>query len=301
MDNTDIEIEVLDRPGLSLGQDERAELQSELRRFGSLCFDPLPDYQVFETSGTALNDKIIVLARKGGEIVGFVSAVVLPIAGMKDPVIHTGLTVIHPTHRKTTLKINLFRALCFQLVSLFPEGVWLSTASRTLTSLGQIATYTIDVFPSPAWDRKHQPSGRPSETHLHIAREISARHRGAMLFPPEAQFDDRGFVFRVPVYRFSGPGTVDGVSDPNYQHRDAALTDFYTALLQGPGDEVLQISYLDPVYLAHFQRERDRLAKQVRSGHYPFFADEANSTYLLEACPSESFVKPIRQRLLALE
>lgn len=267
MDSPDIKLEVLDRPGLSLAPGERAELQSELRRLGSLSFDPLPDYQVFETSsGTALNDKIIALARQGGEIVGFVSAVVLPIAGMRDPVIHTGLTVIDRAHRKTTLKVDLFRALFVHLFGLFPEGVWLSTASRTLTNLGQMAICTADVFPSPAWERKYQPSGRPSETHLHIAREISAKHRGAMLFPPEAKFDeDRGFVFRVPSYRFSGPGTVDGVHDPNYQHRDAALTDFYTALLQGPGDEILQISYLDPVHVTHFMRERDRRVKQVRS------------------------------------
>lgn len=266
MDTSDYEIEVLDRPGLNVGPEETARLQSRLRQFGSLSFDPLPDYQVFETfTKAALNDKIIALATKGCELVGFLSAVVLPISGTKDPVIHTGLTVIHPDHRQTALKINLFGAVFFHLLGLYPKGVWLTSMSRILTSLGQIATYTVDVFPSPEWNRKH-PSGKPTETHLHIAREISARHRDKMLVPPEAQFDEATFVFRSPAYRFSGPGTVDGVNDPRYRHRDAELADFYARLLRGPGDEVLQISYLDPVYTAHLKSERDRLTK-ARTGY----------------------------------
>lgn len=265
MDASEYEIEILDRPGLTLSPEESAALQARLRRFGSLTFDPLPEYQLFETStNAALDDKIIALARKGGDLVGFLSAVVLPISGIEAPVVHTGLTVIHPDHRKTELKINLFGAVFFHLLALYPGGVWLSTLSRILTSLGQVATYTIDVFPSPAWNRKH-PSGRPTETHLHVAREISARHRDKMLVPHGAHFDEAAFVFRAPAYRFSGPGTVDGVNDPSYRHRDAELADFYAGLLQGPGDEVLQISYLDPVYTAHLKRERDRLTK-ARTG-----------------------------------
>lgn len=261
MDKMDYHLKVMDRPGLTLSPEEVAQLQSKLCKFGSLTFSPLPNYQVFETSSkTALNDKIIAIATKGDDIVGFLSVVVLPIPGMKDPVFHTGLTVVHPDHRQSGMKINLFGAVFAHVLTLHPKGVWLSSLSRILTSLGQIATYTNDVFPSPEWDRKH-PSGKPTDTHLRIAREIAEKHRDEMLVPPGAHFDEQGFVFRTPDYRFSGPGTIDGVNDPKYRHRNAELADFYTNLLQESGDEILQISYLDPVYTMHFQRERNKMAQ----------------------------------------
>lgn len=255
----DYELEVLDRPGMTQSMEQIFSLRTQLCQLGHLCFDPLPNYQVFELpSSTSFHDKIIVLAKQNGELIAFLSAVVLPISGSKDPVVHTGLTVIHPRNRKSGVIHSLFAAFFLHLFSVYPEGVWLSTLSGIVTSLGHIATYTSDVFPSPRWNEEH-PSAQPSDTHLHIAREINAKHRRKMLIPPETYFDESAFVFRAPKPTLSGSSSVDAENVLKHDHRDLTLTRFYRGLLRGPGDEVLQVSYFNPGFT--FGRGEEVLAK----------------------------------------
>lgn len=242
----DYDLEVLDRPGMAHSAEETSLLRSQLCQLGHLCFNPLPNYQVFEhPSSTSFHDKIMVLAKQDGELIAFLSAVVLPISGLKDPVVHTGLTVIHPSYRKSGVIHSLFAGLFLHLFSVYPKGLWLSTLSGIITSLGHIATYTSDVFPSPQWNEEH-PTARPSDIHLHIAREINAKYRQKMLIAPEAHFDESAFVFRAHEPTSPGSSSVDASSVLKQDHRDLILTRFYRDLLRDPGDEVLQVSYLDP-------------------------------------------------------
>lgn len=270
-------IEVLDRPGLTLQPAEIVTIQSELCRLGALCFDPLPIYQVFDTSSkTIFNDKILVLARQGTNLIAFVSAVILPIRGHADPTIHTGLTTIHPEHRKSGVIHTLFGNLFLHLFSVYPNGVWLSTLARVITSLAHIAKYTINVYPSPQW-AKETPSRGPSETHLQIAREISTRHRVQIGIPPAAELDEQTFVFKGTIedgYSSDSSDWRKDADDPRYWHREESLTKFYRLLLSDQSNEVLQISYLDPAHalkLASTPRFRgqfyDRLVKVNKLSH----------------------------------
>lgn len=253
------EFEVLDRPGMTQSKEDISMLKSRLCQLGHLCFNPLPNYQVFENpSRTSFQDKILVLAKQNGETVAFLSAVILPISGMEDPVVHTGLTVIHPSYRKSGIIHRLFAALVLYIFSKYPNGLWLSTLSGIVTSLGHIATYTSDVFPSPQWNDEY-PSGQPSDTHLHIAREINAKHRQKMLIAPEAQFDESAFVFRTLKPTLVASSPVDAASVLRQNHRNPTLTRFYRGLLRDPGDEVLQISYFRPEFT--FSTGVDVLAK----------------------------------------
>lgn len=259
MRKVDYDLEVLDRPGMTHSVEDISLLQSQLCRLGHLCFNPLPNYQVFEhPSDTSFNDKIIVLAKQDDRIMAFLSAVVLPISGLKDPVVHTGLTVIHPSHRKSGVIHSLFAAFFLHIFSTYPHGLWLSTLSGIVTSLGHIATYTSNVFPSPQWNEEH-PAARPSDTHLHIAREINNQHRRKMLISPEAHFDETSFVFRAPAPTFAGTSSIDATSVLRQDHRNMIMTRFYRDLLRDPGDEVLQVSYFDPEFT--FRRGASVLAK----------------------------------------
>lgn len=260
----DYELEVLDRPGMTQSVEQISSLRTQLCQLGHLCFDPLPNYQVFESpSSTSFHDKLIVLAKKDTEIIAFLSAVALPVSGLKDPVMHTGLTVIHPRYRKSGVIHSLFAAFFIHLFSIYPKGLWLTTLSGIVTSLGHIATYTSDVFPSPQWNEEH-PSAQPSGTHLLIAREINAKHRGKMLIALETNFDESAFVFRAPKSRFSRSSSVDAEKVLKQDHRDLALTKFYRDLLRGPGDEVLQVSYFNPDFT--FGRGEEVLAKVSMMG-----------------------------------
>lgn len=255
----DYELEVLDHPGMTQSVERISSLRSQLCQLGNLCFDLLPNYQVFESpSDTSFHDKLIVLAKKDSEIIAFLSAVVLPVSRLKDPVVHTGLTVIHPRYRKSGVIHSLFAAFFLHLFSVYPQGLWLSTLSRIVTSLGHIATYTSDVFPSPQWNEEHL-SAQPSDTHLHIAREINAKHRRQMLISPETYFDESAFVFRAPKPRLSGGSSVYADIVLKQDHRNLKLTRFYRDLLRGPGDEVLQVSYFNPDFT--FAKGEEVLAK----------------------------------------
>lgn len=259
MQKVDYDLEVLDRPGMTHSVEDISLLQSQLCRLGHLCFNPLPNYPVFEhPSDTSFNDKIIVLAKQDDRIMAFLSAVVLPISGLKDPVVHTGLTVIHPSHRKSGVIHSLFAAFFLHIFSTYPHGLWLSTLSGIVTSLGHIATYTSNVFPSPQWNEEH-PAARPSDTHLHIAREINNQHRRKMLISPEAHFDETSFVFHAPAPTFAGTSSIDATSVLRQDHRNMTMTRFYRDLLRDPGDEVLQVSYFDPEFT--FRRGASVLAK----------------------------------------
>lgn len=214
------------------------------------------------SSSTALDDKIIVLARQGPDLLAFVSAVILPIPGLDDPVVHGGLVVTHPSHRKSGVVQGLFSALFLQILALHPKGAWMSTLTRVISSLAQMTKYTVEAFPSPQWQKDHGASGAvgPSAVHLHIARDISANHRGKMFVLPSATLDEDVLVFRGSKSVLHGPSYMKDADDPRYWHRDMELTEFYRALLRDERDEVLQIAFLDPRHIwevANSTRYRD--------------------------------------------
>ncbi|KAK1990523.1 hypothetical protein LX36DRAFT_664123 [Colletotrichum falcatum] len=262
-------IEVLARPGLAMSRGEATTLQDSLCRLGALCLNPLPNYQVFDrASPAALDDKVIAVARYENQVVGFVSAIWLPIAALDGPLLHSGLTVIHPAHRGSGLSLDLFAHLSLHLVASHPEGFWMSTLAAVISSLVNVSKYTTQAFPSPGWLSSH-PAGRPSAHHLALAREISANHRDKMLVSPTAVFDEDAFVFRSSTDFGQGEALRKDVDDESYWHRDREASRFFRKLLRpGMGDEVLQISFLDPKHLAKHMRSHrfaekysDRAAK----------------------------------------
>ncbi|KZL85353.1 hypothetical protein CI238_07360 [Colletotrichum incanum] len=251
-------IEVLDHPGLTMTQEEKTALQDSLCKLGALCLSPLPKYQVFDrTSPSALDDKVIVMARRNGELVAFISTIWLPIMTLGKPLLHSGLTVIHPTYRKSGINLDMFANLFLHLINDRPEGFWMSTLAAVISSLVNISKYTTQVFPSPEWS-SHHPSNLPSEHHLAIAREISANYREKMLISPKAVFDEDVFVFRGSNDSDQGEAFQKDLDDQRHWHRDREASIFFRKLLRRKkGDEVLQISFLDPAHLAsHMKSQR---------------------------------------------
>ncbi|KAK2012420.1 hypothetical protein LZ32DRAFT_559723 [Colletotrichum eremochloae] len=251
-------IEVLANPGLTMGKDEATALQDALCHLGALCLRPFPKYQVLDkASPTALNDKLIVVARYDGQIIAFLSAVWLPITTLDRPLLHSGLTVIHPAYRSSGISLDLFAHLFLHLISNHPEGLWMSTLATVISSLVNMSKYTTQVFPSPEWSSLH-PAGQPSSQHLAIAREISANHRDKMLVSPGAVFDEDAFVFRDSRNPGQGEAFWKDVDDQTYWHRDREASMFFRKLLRpNTGDEVLQISFLDPKHIAkHSESQR---------------------------------------------
>jgi hypothetical protein len=229
-----------DRPGLSWTPARCHEIRSELRKVASHCLSPLPSYQCLSSSPHAFDDKLLIIARSRttNEIVAFVSAVYLPVPDI-PLLLHTGLTCILPEYRRSGLTIMLFHHVFVHMVSQHPGGFWLSSLAEVPSSLVSINTYATNVFPSPP------PGKRPSDTHLHIARTVSEKHRDAMLITPTAIFEEDAFVFRGsnPV---GSPFRKD-VDDPVYHHRRTATNEYYRSLFRrNMGDEAFQVGFVDP-------------------------------------------------------
>lgn len=227
--------QVLFFPGLSLAPDDLNLLVAELRQVASECFHELPLYQALSGKKQELDRAVICLARdKNGRLLGFCSALALPVEHHGD-VLHLGLTCVHPDARGLNLTHHLTsKLLLTYLLKRAPlKGTWISNCACVLSSLGNVAMYFEQLYPSPYGVKQ------PSQTHHRIASSIDRHYRESIAINSEAGFDQERFVFR---------GSVDGTvfekdaEDARFHHRDPALTQFYQDLLDfDHGDEALQI------------------------------------------------------------
>lgn len=227
--------QVLFFPGLTMAPDDLNLLVAELREVASECFHETPLYQALSGKKQELDRAVICLARdKSGRLLGFCSALALPVDDHGD-VLHLGLTCVHPDARGLNLTHHLTsKLLLTYLWKKAPlKGTWISNCACVLSSLGNVAMYFEDLYPSPYGVKQ------PTQTHHHIAQAIDAQFRESIAINEAACFDASQFVFK---------GSVDGTvfekdaEDARFHHRDPALTQFYQDLLNfEQGDEALQI------------------------------------------------------------
>jgi len=243
-------VELLYRPGRTLPDAELERLVAELREVAASCFDPIPQYQCLAGTRAALSDKIITLARRpGGDLAGFCSAVILPVARVGD-VLHLGLTCVRPDARsgRLTTRLTSKLVITYFLRHHGLRRVWCSNVACVLSSLGNVALNFDRVYPSP-----FGPAA-PSAEHLRIAHAIDAHYRREIHIDPAAVFDPQAFVFRRSV-----PGSVfqKDARDSRFFHRDRALNDYYRRLMCfEDGDEVVQVGCVDAASLLAFLRRR---------------------------------------------
>lgn len=240
------DISFLYRPGERESELVLEEMNREFVEVGETCFDQVPAYQVFVKGRDAMCDKVVTIARdKAGKMVGFCSAVLLPVEGVGE-VIHLGLTCVHPSARGHRLTHQLTSQLILNYVLRHrPFGrIWFSSLACVLSSLGNVALNFEDVFPSPF--------GRvtPSTAHLAIAEAIDEGYREHMAVNEGATFCPHTFVFRGSVQDTT---FQKHEGDTRYHHRSNSLNQFYKALINfEAGDEVLQIGHFSAVSLIRY-------------------------------------------------
>ncbi|KAK7052228.1 hypothetical protein R3P38DRAFT_2859204 [Favolaschia claudopus] len=261
------------RPGLTLSLPEQQELRKELLSVARTCFNPVPDYQCLSSRPDALDDKIIIVAyaeadsmnfeeetknrRKDntshGEhcAVAFTSTLFLDdVPGVRNPVLHTGLTVAIPSVHRTGILAELFAQLFLNVVPMHPEGMWVTTLAAVLSSLVQSERALARSYPSPSAKRSMDNDGppRPSSEYYSIARAIDKRYRAQLLISPKAIWDEESFVFRGSLDwdNQEADGFKKDVDDKRYWHRDEASNVFFRGLMrEGKGDEVLLIGFVN--------------------------------------------------------
>lgn len=230
-----LKFEVLFYPGKIYSDMQLNRLVAELRMVTASCLDTVPYYQALSGKREDLEKAIIAVARnKEGKMLGFCSALALDIED-HGKVFHTGLTCVHPDARgkKLTHKLTSKVLLQFLMREALFQDVWISNCACVLSSIGNVAMYFEDIYPSP------YGVPAPSPTHIKIAQEISKNYREQIAINEDAIFDQENFVFRGSV---EGTSFEKNEADTRFHHRNQALNAYYQDILNfDNGDEVLQI------------------------------------------------------------
>ncbi|KAK4938075.1 hypothetical protein LTR10_021396 [Elasticomyces elasticus] len=256
MGDMDYHYELLRQPGLHLSNHEQASLKQDLRSLGTLCLHPLPNYQVFSDDPGSFDDKIVVTAHRINgtkrQLVGFVATVLLDISfeGVESPVLHGGLTVVHPAHRQQGLPVALF-ARCFVDAVTCREGtIWVTNLSGLPRTLSHFYAFVDNVFPAPS-------RRTPSPEHVQVARTIAERHRSKLLIASSATFDEGSFTFRGSNASEEALAFRKSEDDASFAHANKTASDFYHSLLRdGSGDEVLQVGTISRTHLMQFLEQK---------------------------------------------
>jgi hypothetical protein len=248
-------------PGKKLEDTELSFLVEEMREVASSCFDELPIYQALTGDRNTLKRVVVTTVRnKKGRLLGFCSAIELPVKDVGN-VLHLGLTCVDPNSRGLRLTHKLTSRLLLNYLikqNLFSK-TWVSNCACVLSSLGNVALYFEDVYPSPYGPKL------PSQTHKFIAQAIDENYRDDMAVNVGAKFDIEKFIFRASV---EGTTFQKDANDKRFHHRNETLTSFYTDLLEfEKGDEALQVGKVSlftfPMYFLN--QVKKKLTRQLSS------------------------------------
>ena len=250
-------ISIVFRPG-RWKNEQRELLVKELREVAADCFDSIPEYQCLSGQVDVLEKCVISLARnQEGRLVGFCSSLLLPVDGVGD-VLHLGLTCVGNECRGAGLTHKLSSAVVTNMLIRNPfRKIWISNVACVLSSLGNVARYFQEVYPS-CWQ-----DSPPYTEYSDIARSIDSLYRKEIHIRPEATFNEDTFVFEGSTI-----GTVfkKSAQDRTYYHRESYLNNFYLNILNfGRGDEVLQVGYISiSGMLNYFLRRQLRKIPVIR-------------------------------------
>jgi hypothetical protein len=182
-------------------------------------------------------DRAIVSVAKNqnGEVVGFCSALILPL-NHRENFFHTGLTCVKPSARglKLTHKLASKVLVSYILRESFFKKIWVSNCACVISSIGNVAKHFDDVYPSPYLN------DIPTPKHRAIAHRISQSYREQIAINDTAIFNSDKFVFEGSVI---GSEFQKDEADTRFYHRDQRLTDYYKTLINFErGDEIIQVA-----------------------------------------------------------
>lgn len=225
---------IYDCPAKWLPESKVRKLQNEITELATQCLDELPNYQCLRNDLRDMDRLIICTAKTAdGKLIGFTSSYLLEVYG--ETVLHLGLTCVSPEARglRLTHKLSSKVIQKFLWTYSLTKSSWVSNVACVLSSLGNVASYFDQVYPSPF-------AYSPSPKQVEIALYISQTYREELYIRPQAQFDSKNFLFKESVL---GNMFQKELGDARFHHRNPMLNQFYRSLIDfESGDEVLQIA-----------------------------------------------------------
>ena len=187
-------VRIVERPGRWMPRDAIDRLVADLQRIvragtaaGTL------DYGVASGDRARLDDAIVtVVYDRNAAPIAFNALTLLDceLRGRPIEVLHLGLVMVDPAHRAGGLSGVLYGLTAFLLFArrrLRP--LWVSNVTQVPAVFGMVSESFDNVFPTAT-------GARQSYDHLHLARQIMARHRHVFGVGPDAEHDETRAIIR---------------------------------------------------------------------------------------------------------
>jgi GNAT superfamily N-acetyltransferase len=232
-------VRIIERPGLWMTVADLDALVADMQRIvragtpaGSLA------YGVASGDRARLDSAIVTIVHdRDGVPVAFnaLSLIDCELRGRPVEVLHLGLVMVDPAHRAGGLAGILYGLTAFLLFArrrLRP--LWISNVTQVPAVFGMVSEAFDDVFPTS------EPASRQSYDHLHLARQIMARHRDVFGVGSEADYDEERAIIRNSYTGGSDnlkKSFADAPKHRNDVHNDACRA----ALDYDRGDDFLQL------------------------------------------------------------
>ena len=146
------------------------------------------------TAPASIDAIITIVYDRAGTPIAFNALTLLDceLRGRPIEVLHLGLVMVDPAHRAGGLSSVLYGLTAFLLFArrrLRP--LWVSNVTQVPAVFGMVSESFDDVYPHP------QPRTRAqSYDHLHLARQIMARHRRVFGVGDDATYDEQQAIIR---------------------------------------------------------------------------------------------------------
>lgn len=232
-------IRVIERPGLWMTPISLAAVVSDLQ---CVVRAAIPagelDYGAASGDKERLDKSIItVVYDRTGKPTGFNALAVLAceLRGKPVEVLHLGLSIIDPGARAQGLSGVLYGLSVF-LVSARRQlrPLWISNVTQVPAVFGMVAANFCNVFPNG------KPAARQRYDHLHLSREIMAKHRRVFGVGDDATFDESRGVIRNAYT--GGSDNLKKSFEESQKHRSSTYNDICRRELDYErGDDFLQI------------------------------------------------------------
>jgi hypothetical protein len=232
-------VRIVERPGRWMAPDAIAHLIADLQHVvraatpaGSL------DYGVVSGDRARLDDAIVtVVYDRAGAPIAFNALTLLDceLRGRPVEVLHLGLVMVDPAHRAGGLSGVLYGLTAFLLFArrrLRP--LWVSNVTQVPAVFGMVSESFDNVFPTA------DPATRQSYDHLHLARQVMARHRHVFGVGADAEHDETRAIIRNAYT--GGSDNLKKPFDAATKHRNDAHNEACRlALDYDRGDDFLQL------------------------------------------------------------
>ncbi len=243
-------VRIVERPGRWMSAPALDRLVAELQRIvraatpaGTL------DYGAASGDRTRLDDAIItVVYDRAGTPIAFNALTLLDceLRGRPIEVLHLGLVMVDPSHRASGLSGVLYGLTAFLLFArrrLRP--LWVSNVTQVPAVFGMVSESFHNVYPTA------DASNRQSYDHLHLGRQIMARHRRVFGVADDAGYEEAGAIIR-DSYTGGSDNLKKSFADAP-KHRDDRYNETARAALDyGRGDDFLQLGQVTLVAARRF-------------------------------------------------